>query len=148
MTDQPERPDPGAQTATLSHLLEALRSARTTCDARLPHAEGDLAHLIRKFREEHHQHAERVAAILFALGRDAGAEADVRDRLRVTLGRVFAGAGDAESLARSGEALIESFDRAIAVTPGNAHRRQLEEMRAETAKLVLEAREPGPASSS
>ena len=140
MPDPVEIPDPKRQISALQRLLHHLTAERASLYARLAHAEGDLRHLLRKFREEYHQHAERVAALLFALGVDARPEGDVGDAFRTALGRVFGRTGDAGELAGRGAVIIAEFDAAIRATPMNAHRARLEEMRDELADLVAEAR--------
>ncbi|NKX45247.1 hypothetical protein [Roseicyclus persicicus] len=140
MTDPTGPPDTARQVAALEVLLEHLLSARSSLDGLLAQADGEMRPLLHKFREEHHQHAERVAAMLFALGVDAGVGEDLGDRLRRTLGRLFGRATDAAALAEAGGALLGEFDVAIRATPMNRHRAQLEEMRDELATLVAEAR--------
>jgi hypothetical protein len=140
MTEPTGTPDPARQIAALEVLLEHLLSARASLDGLLAQAEGEMRPLLRKFREEHHQQAERVAAMLYALGVDAGTGEALGDRLRRTLGRFFGSTPDATALAEAGAALMGEFDVAIRATPMNRHRAQLEEMREELARLVAEAR--------
>jgi hypothetical protein len=140
MTDPADSPDPARQIAALEVLLQHLLSARAWLDGALAQTEGDLRLLARKFREEHHQQAERVAAMLFALGVDAGTGEDLAGRLRRRLGRFLGGVTEAQALADAGAALLGEFDAAIRATPMNGHRAELEAMREELAVLVAEAR--------
>ena len=140
MTEPTGTPDPARQIAALEVLLEHLLSARASLDGLLAQAEGEMRPLLRKFREEHHQQAERVAAMLYALGVDAGTGEDLGDRLRRAFGRFFGSTPDATALADAGAARMGEFDVAIRATPMNRHRAQLEEMREELARLVAEAR--------
>jgi cupin superfamily acireductone dioxygenase involved in methionine salvage len=64
----PEGAEPERIQDALKHLLPRVIDAREGHDAMLKRAEPKIAHLIRKFREEHCQHAEHIIALLAAVG--------------------------------------------------------------------------------
>jgi aminopeptidase N len=142
MTDTP---DHARQIVALEQLLTHIADARAAMDAQLTNATSDFELLLRKFREEHHQHIERVSGILFALGQEPDASGSMRGRAASMLNAVKAlldapGTGDADALANAGSTLLQEFDAAIRATPANQHRDDLEDMREELAGLIAEAR--------
>ncbi|GAA5079914.1 hypothetical protein N0B44_24910 [Roseibacterium beibuensis] len=137
--------DPSRQIAAPEVLLTHLVDARTATDALLPHAEGQFEHLLKKFREEHHQHIQRVGRILFALCQDPDEGGSLKGRAASMLTAIKASfdtpdASDMSALADAGAVLLQEFDAAIRATPANHHRDDLEDMREELAGLVAEAR--------
>jgi len=141
----PEGAEPDRLRDALQHLLTRVIDARDGHDAMLKRAEPKIAPLIRKFREEHHQHAERITALLAAVGGKPDATGSLMGNVNkavVSLRALFDDLDDdvLGQVADGEDNVLEAFDDAMSEASEGRHREDLARMRAELEALVGEAR--------
>ena len=137
-----------ARIETTQTLLSQTVDARAGLDKMVEKAEPGFRPIALKLRETHHQHAERIAAIVTAIGGDADTDGTVFstvNRTVVSLRALFddidAGAMDG---VRDGEArVLEAFDEAIEAHDASRHRDELVQMRTEIETLLRDSAQPG-----
>jgi uncharacterized protein (TIGR02284 family) len=154
-TERPASPVPILPTGTptddrvrgaLQTLLTRLVDVRDGLDTMIDRADPDVAPVLRKLREEQHEDAERVSAMIVAHGGEpdtSGSTMSTVNEAVVSLRALFDRIGrDAVERAAEGEGhVLSAFDDAIGVHGAGRAREDLVAMRADLAKLVEEARE-------
>ncbi|ETX28493.1 DUF2383 domain-containing protein [Roseivivax isoporae] len=136
-------PAAGVQIDAVQDLLSRIVDARAGFDTMVERAEPEFRAVALKFRETHHQHAERTAAIITALGGEAdtsGSLMSTVNRTVVSLRALFDEIDeDVMDNVRDGERhVIEAFDEAIASMGNDRYREELVAMRGELDTLLLE----------
>lgn len=159
MTDATMPPGPAAaatggpsprndeEVARLRDLHASLVDIRQGCDKMVEKAEPDFVAVAADFRGLHQLQAERVRAILTAMGEDPGAEGTVMaavNRAVVEVRSWFDDIGHnvVETLADGEKRLLEDFEAAIAASPSVERRGMLDRMRGEIVTL-LQRHAPG-----
>lgn len=134
-----------AQIDALQHALSRSVDARAGYDVMVDKAEPEFRSVAQRFRETHYEQADRLGAIIVALGgepdRDGGVMSTVNKAV-VSLRAMFDEIDeDVMDSIRDGEAhVLEALDDAIATLPDNRHRTDVRDMRAELQKLLDETR--------
>lgn len=144
--------DAAADGAEKRNDIEALQTVLTrTIDAisgydkMLPEAEADVAPILKKLRETHHEHTGQLAAIITGLGGEPETEGSVMGTVNkavVSLRAMFDEIDDdALEQAVNGEKWItDAFGEAAQELPEGHHRDEVVAMRQELEALLTEAR--------
>ncbi|WP_306133420.1 DUF2383 domain-containing protein [Roseivivax marinus] len=145
--DAPTSPDAvqDVQINAVQSLLRRTVDAREGFDVMVEKAEPEFRPVALKFRETHHQHAERTAAIVTALGGEPDSEGSFFGTVNRTVVSVRAMFDeideDVMDSVRDGEKhVLESFDEAIATLGTDRHRDEILAMRGEIEALLDETR--------
>ena len=136
------------QIEALQHALSRSVDARAGYDVMVDKAEPEFRSVVQRFRETHYEQADRLGAIIVALGgepdRDGGIMSTVNKAV-VSLRAMFDDIdADVMDNIRDGEAhVIAALDEAAATLPDNRHKRDVTDMRAELQKLLAETQAVG-----
>ena len=133
------------QIEKVQELLNRVVDAKAGFEVMVDKAEPEFRPVPLKFRETHHQHAERTAAIVTALGGEPDSEGSFFGTVNRTVVSVRAMFDeideDVMDSVRDGEKhVLESFDEAIATLGTNRHRDEILAMRGEIEALLDETR--------
>lgn len=141
----PEGPERQRAVEAVQDLLTQTVDARAGYDSMLDKAEREFRPVVQKFRATHAQHAERLAAIVTALGgtpdTDGGMMSTVNKAV-VSLRALFDEIDeDVMDGVRDGERrVLNHFDEAIDAVGQSYHRDELVGMRQEISALLDETR--------
>ena len=136
------------EVSKLKDLHASLVDTREGCDKMVEKAEADFVAVAADFRSLHQLQAERVRAILSAMGEDPGAEGGTVmgsvNRAVVEVRSWFDDIGHnvVEALADGEKRLLQDFEAAIAASPSVERRGMLDRMRGEIVTL-LQRHAPG-----
>ncbi|MDG4649421.1 DUF2383 domain-containing protein [Roseibacterium sp. SDUM158017] len=129
----------------LQHLLTRLVDAREGLDSMLKRAEREIEPTLKKLREEHHEAAERVTALMVAEGAEpdgSGSAMATVNKTVVSLRAAFDELDEdaLEQVADGEQTVLDAFTGAIEEHDEGRTREELVDMRATLRDLVDEAR--------
>lgn len=129
----------------LQALLTRTLDARAGYDTMLPKAEAEIVQILKKLREEHHQHGDRIAAMILAHGGDPDTSGSLMSEVNkavVSLRALFDDLDEdvLDSVADGEGHVLNAFDAAIAEVGTPREIEELTEMRRAIAELVAQAR--------
>lgn len=129
----------------LQDLLTRLVDAREGLDSMLKRAEPEIEPILKKIREEHHEAAERVTALLVAEGGEPDSEGSAMATVNKTVVSLRAAFDELDvdalkQVADGEDTVLGAFDDAIEQHETGRPREDLVEMRGMLKELVDEAR--------
>ncbi len=129
----------------LQGLLTRLVDAREGLDSMLKRAEPGIEPILKKIREEHHEAAERVSALLVAEGGQPDGQGSAMATVNKTVVSLRAAFDELDEdalkqVADGEQTVLEAFDAAIEEHEDGRPRDDLVEMRGMLKELVDEAR--------
>ena len=141
----PEGPERDRVAGALQDLLTQTIDARAGYDRMHEKAEPDFRMVVQKFRTTHAQHAERIAAMITAIGGTPDTEGGIMSSVNkavVSIRAIFDEIDeDVMDAIRDGERrILKEFDDALEVVEHEHHRKELLAMRDEISVLLEETR--------